>query len=306
MSSIETYFSNGKILLSGEYLVLCGSTALALPIKLGQSLKVETFDSSELFIEWNQIYDKKCIFYSKIRSQDLKIIDTNDIQKSNILKNVLEEAKRINKAFLSISSKINVTSNLDFNPFWGFGSSSTFINNISKWAKIDPYNLLHKTIGGSGFDIACANNNLPILYSKKEKYNKVTNHIFPFRSKILFIYTGKKIDSSKERIRFEKRNYYNEKDILEITEISKKLSRIEKRSEFEELINHHENIISSILGKPTIKNEFFSNYKGSIKSLGAWGGDYILATSDNIDYSKKYFYSKGLKEIFFWKDLFSY
>ena len=37
---MERYYSNGKLLLTGEYAVLDGATALALPTKFGQSLEV--------------------------------------------------------------------------------------------------------------------------------------------------------------------------------------------------------------------------------------------------------------------------
>jgi mevalonate kinase len=37
----ETFYSNGKLLITGEYLVLDGATAFALPTKIGQNLIVE-------------------------------------------------------------------------------------------------------------------------------------------------------------------------------------------------------------------------------------------------------------------------
>ena len=43
---IQKFNSRGKFLLTGEYLVLKGASALALPLKLGQSLDVEELDSS--------------------------------------------------------------------------------------------------------------------------------------------------------------------------------------------------------------------------------------------------------------------
>jgi len=36
----ETYYSNGKLLLTGEYLVLNGAKSLAVPTKFGQDLEV--------------------------------------------------------------------------------------------------------------------------------------------------------------------------------------------------------------------------------------------------------------------------
>ncbi len=38
---MTTFRSNGKLLLTAEYLVLDGARAIALPTKLGQSLTVE-------------------------------------------------------------------------------------------------------------------------------------------------------------------------------------------------------------------------------------------------------------------------
>lgn len=50
------YKSNGKFLLTGEYLVLKGATALALPLKKGQSLEVENLDSNDGLIHWDAFY----------------------------------------------------------------------------------------------------------------------------------------------------------------------------------------------------------------------------------------------------------
>ena len=40
----KTFYSNGKLLITGEYLVLDGAKALALPTKYGQYLTVEFLD----------------------------------------------------------------------------------------------------------------------------------------------------------------------------------------------------------------------------------------------------------------------
>ena len=45
---MESFYSRGKLLLSGEYLVLKGARALALPTKLGQTLSFEKKQSSQL------------------------------------------------------------------------------------------------------------------------------------------------------------------------------------------------------------------------------------------------------------------
>ena len=39
---MDAFYSHGKLLLTGEYLVLDGALALAVPCKLGQSLTVRS------------------------------------------------------------------------------------------------------------------------------------------------------------------------------------------------------------------------------------------------------------------------
>ena len=70
--------------------------------------------------------------------------------------------------------------------------------------------------------------------------------------------------------------------------------------EFNYLIKKHEEIISSIINKRSIKKLKFRDFNGEIKSLGAWGGDFILASG--LD-SPSYFKSKGYKTIIGFDDM---
>ena len=84
--------------------------------------------------------------------------------------------------------------------------------------------------------------------------------------------------------------------------ITYKLINCKNLNEFENLIEKHESIISSLIGIESIQQTTFKDYEdGKIKSLGAWGGDFILVTSKSNDLS--YFRDKGLKLIFQLKDL---
>ena len=44
---MQSYFSNGKLLITGEYVVLDGALSLAIPTKHGQRMEVEFRDSEE-------------------------------------------------------------------------------------------------------------------------------------------------------------------------------------------------------------------------------------------------------------------
>ena len=59
--------------------------------------------------------------------------------------------------------------------------------------------------------------------------------------------------------------------------------------------------MSNILEMKTVKESLFTDFNGVIKSLGAWGGDFVLAISKEnpVDYFKK----KGFKTIVSYKDM---
>ncbi len=62
-----------------------------------------------------------------------------------------------------------MNTHLDFPRDWGLGSSSTLINNVAQWAQVDPFDLHFKVSNGSGYDIACANEDSPIVYSTQNQ-----------------------------------------------------------------------------------------------------------------------------------------
>ena len=66
-------------------------------------------------------------------------------------------------------------------------------------------------------------------------------------------------------------------------------------------MNEHEYLISAILEQETIKEKLFPMYPNSIKSLGAWGGDFIMVTGALNDMN--YFIHKGYNTIIQWKDM---
>ena len=72
-------------------------------------------------------------------------------------------------------------------------------------------------------------------------------------------------------------------------------------TEFERLINEHESFISNILGVVPVKEKLFPDFHGAIKSLGAWGGDFILATGDKD--TPGYFKNKGFKLVMTYREM---
>lgn len=306
------YKSNGKFLLTGEYLVLKGATALALPLKLGQSLEAEPLDSDEGKIYWNanlKTPDVKPWFNVVLDKRDFSVLATDDKERAERLSNILSKAKSLNGNLFEESHDYKFSTHLDFDPHWGLGSSSTLINNIAEWANINPYLLLDETFKGSGYDIACAKAEQPIFYQVKESTGQRINESWKanfspsFKDNIYFIYQGHKQNSANEVKAFldKKKNY--DKEIKSISEIGKILPEIQTLSDFNYFIKVHEEIMSACLERKRIKKHF-NDFEGEMKSLGAWGGDFFLAATEwDDDKVRKYFNDKGHNVIFKYKDI---
>ena len=67
------------------------------------------------------------------------------------------------------------------------------------------------------------------------------------------------------------------------------------------LLEEHEIILSHILEMKTIKESLFHDFNGVIKSLGAWGGDFILVASK--ENPTAYFKSKGFETILTYEEM---
>ena len=154
-----SFYSNGKLLLTGEYVVLDGANALALPTNFGQSLSIETNNSNTIiwksYNELNEIWFEDEIFIEE-KSDDLVLTSQKKNEISVRLIQILKAVRELNPEFLKSQKGFSIKTEQNFNRLWGLGTSSTLINNIADWAKVDAYQLLKLTFGGSGYDIACA------------------------------------------------------------------------------------------------------------------------------------------------------
>lgn len=291
---MQKFHSNGKLLLTGEYVVLDGATALAIPTKYGQYLEVSV--SEKEGIHWKSFDEKGLVWFEDFF--DLKNFGSQKQQGeiSKILSKILIEAKKLNPDFLLKCDGILVETKLDFSRNWGLGTSSTLINNIAQWAKVDGFTLLVNSFGGSGYDIAAARSDAPILYELKHGKSQFKKIKLPwnFTDSLFFVHLNKKQDS-KEGIAHYRNASVKEKDIQRISDISNKLLACDSLSDFEKLMDAHEEAISEIINLPTIKSKLFKDFPGTIKSLGAWGGDFVLVTGNvsNMDYFRK----KGFKTV---------
>jgi len=301
---MKEFYSNGKLLLTGEYFVLEGAKSLAVPTTCGQDLIVETIHEKQLI--WNSFTNEgKCWLEVIFDLPKLRLVSaTFDSEKdggndklAENLREIIVQAKKLNPAFLKAEKGFKVKTNLTFPKHWGLGTSSTLINNIANWAKINPYHLLSTTFGGSGYDIACAQNNTPILYTKKETNPLIEKVNFDpsFKENLYFVYLNKKQNSREGIRRFNELKGNLTSEITQISNLTDAFLVCENLTDFEKLLKEHEQIVSKTIQLKPVQEELFSDYFGQTKSLGAWGGDFIMATG-NKD-SIKYFNQKGFQTV---------
>lgn len=294
----QTFYSNGKLLITGEYLVLDGAKAFALPTKLGQNLIVEKGNNQE--IKWKSYdADKSIWFEDTISFADISNERNSESEsvKSTLIA-ILHEAFVLNPDFINLSEGYIVTTELGFPKSWGLGTSSTLINNIAQWLQIDAFTLLNNSFGGSGYDIACAQNDTPILYHLEQGKPIVEKVVFnpSFTKDLYFVYLNKKQSSKNaitayninKKVNLAKTIALNDKitfEALKATTIKSFVSALEQ----------HEADMSNILEMQTVKESLFPDFNGSIKSLGAWGGDFVMAIA--TENPSHYFASKGYHTI---------
>lgn len=290
----KTFYSNGKLLITGEYLVLDGATALALPTKFGQNLNIE--EGSDEKIHWKSydadgtVWFEDVILFSEIKAPTSP--ETASVK--NTLIKILHEAFIMNPDFITKGKGYSISTQLSFPRKWGLGTSSTLINNITQWLQIDAFELLNNSFGGSGYDIACAQNNTPILYRLENEKPIVEQIAFnpDFKQHLYFVYLNQKQSSKTAIANYRKNNTAHlDKNIAKIDALTAEILKAKTLPEFEHAITKHETAMSHILEVSTVKEALFPDFKGEIKSLGAWGGDFILAIS--TENPTPYFNNKG-------------
>lgn len=302
-----SFRANGKLLLTSEYGVLDGALALALPTHLGQRLEVDPQEDD--FWRWESYdADKSCWFSADIAYEDFSILNSTDLSVAVRLTQILAAVKELGGEMPQYGALIQTR--LDFPRLWGLGTSSTLISLLAQWAKVDPYLLLEKTFGGSGYDIACATAEMPLIYQNKTANTprRVEEVLFrpSFSPLLYFVYLGKKQDSREGIRRYRaqmedgSRHFTTQLSIFTRAMLDPALTL----NDFERLIAMHEEIVAETLQLRRAKDWFFSDYWGEVKSLGAWGGDFVLVTSSqSAAITRAYFNNKGFDTVLEWDDL---
>lgn len=294
----QEFYSNGKLLLTGEYVVLDGAKALAIPTKFGQTLTIQSGTNKQF--NWKSFDIDKSIWFEDIITFKEVQFNTKEGIFSTIkskLIAILHQAYLQNPNFIENVEGYTIETHLTFPRLWGLGTSSTLINNIAQWLNIDSFELLRESFGGSGYDVACAKTNKPIIYQleNEQPYFNAVDFNPSFKENIHFVYLNQKQNSATAVANYFSKNHDLNNNIKEINAITTEAIRCTEARDFALLMEKHEVIMSSVLEMETVKEKLFYDFKGVVKSLGAWGGDFVMVVSKQNP--KEYFIAKGFETI---------
>jgi mevalonate kinase len=301
----QQYDAHGKVLLTSEFMILHGAKALAVPLTLGQSLTLSPKRrTGEL--HWTAQYAEKTWFETTLSLDDLNILDTHHRDRSENLVRMLRALLKIKPGFIEQLRASDVITSLEFDPEFGFGSSSTLTSLLAQWAEIDSMQLHFSISRGSGYDVACARAGSAILYQVINEMPVVETIDFqpPFIDNMWLVYLGQKQESDKSVAAFLNNYEPEQKDIEHFSTLTHAFLRAKTADELGAVMERHENRLSEILNMPALKSKRFPDLDGYIKSLGAWGGDFaLLVTSRDNDYLFSYLQEKGINKWFAYKQI---
>jgi mevalonate kinase len=297
---------NGKLLLTGEYFVMDGATALALPTRYGQKMTASDGGEPDVLHWLSYDHEGTCWFDGRFSLSDFSILTADGSEPNKIaeqLQKILLATRELNPKFLTdVITGVKVETHLEFPRNWGLGSSSTLVTMLAEWANVNPYSLLEATFKGSGYDIAAATAPGPMLYRRfhGRPQSEVSSFNPDFRHQLYFVYLNQKQDSREALVHYmvtplEQR----EVPLPRITQITFNVAQYTRNLEdFEALMTEHEELVQTVVQQPRAKERFFSDYWGEVKSLGAWGGDFVLVTSNEPEEkTRQYFAEKGFDTV---------
>ncbi len=277
---MKSFHAHGKLLLSSEYMVLHGATALAIPLNLGQTMALTSRERSSSFL-WNATTPEGPWFSARINPASLSILETTDQQMAERLIYLIKACIDIQPEFQEELFRMDVLTTLDFSPDYGFGSSSSLIALVADWAEINPLDLHFEVSDGSGYDVACAVAEGPILYTLRNDTPRYQPAPFnpPFRDQLYFAWLGHKQSTATHLEEISPTLSPDYETVQSFSQFSQDMLNATTLDEFRELMEEHDTRLARILGLERVASRFVA-LPGSIKSLGAWGGDFVMIASD--------------------------
>ncbi len=301
----SSFYAHGKLMLTGEYFVLDGAQALALPTRFGQKVEIKQLSGSNKSLFWVALDNAGKPWLQAVFDKETLATSSSQAEAQMLVK-ILSVCKILNPNFLSGAQDVAVQTQLEFPRNWGLGSSSTLLYSIAQWAQVNPFELLQQTFGGSGYDIACAGSNQPILFSRESGKPEFTQVFFDpvFKTQILFVHLGKKQLSTSGIAHYNSLLVQKQPYVQWLNSLTQAMLNCSGIQKFMQIIEAHENYVAEALALEKVKKIHFKHLPVAAKSLGAWGGDFaMLAFTEEKETIKAALKKSGFETVLEWHEI---
>ncbi len=295
--NVSSFYAHGKLLLTGEYFVLDGARALAVPTKLGQQLEIARADGPpDTRVNWLALDHRAAPWFSTVLTKTDWVNHPPKVGEArDRIRQIFYAAEQLRPGCTRRIMGKNITTKLEFDRHWGLGSSSTLLWMVADWLDVNPYALLENTFGGSGYDLACAGADGPILYTRNgtEPIVERADWQPEWAARTVFVYRNQK-QNSRAGIRAYRAAGASGRTIDEVTELTNAFVKASHLRTAAQLLREHERLVAGTLGLTPVQEELFPDFDGVVKSLGAWGGDFVWAVSEQpVEKTRAWFNERG-------------
>ena len=243
-----------------------------MPTSFGQHLSVESHQGPE-HVLWEALDHENRQWFTAGFDHEGRVLHCSSADMAEKLQGFLAPVRNSN----AWNAPVRVQTKVDFPRLWGLGTSSTLCALLAQWAEIDAlsYRKLH---GGSGYDLACAQASGAISYALVDGEPEVLPVQLPeVLQSVVFVYRGAK-QQTDSSLKLVGRKPFSAAQCEEITQLSEGFLQANSLNELESIIEQHELLIANHLGLERAIEGPFKGIRGQVKSLGGWGGDFVMLT----------------------------
>ncbi|MFZ9754565.1 MAG: hypothetical protein ACO3DK_00865 [Bacteroidia bacterium] len=278
---MKSYYAAGKVMLIGEYAVKMGIEALALPVRVGQHLRVWEYDSPDADTLIYRAFDCHNEPFVDLRLPlplGSEALDAQDDSR------FVRRAMALTRAgFWKPGKSYRFETHLEFERSSGLGSSSTLIALWAQATGMNAQSLQAALLGGSGYDVAVAELGKPLVYwLKDDEPHWDTWSLDPaWTADWLLLSSGTKIDSRKSLAGVKERLEALSEDAFTMAQLQKTVDALKNAGHtamLESGLEWWQALLYNLLGLETPYQTLgLKPIKGGMcKWLGAWGGDTLL------------------------------
>jgi mevalonate kinase len=295
--TVRSFFAHGKLLLTSEYVVLDGVPGLAVPTVLGQRLEA-TEEVGSSILHWSAVDSDGRVWLDGLLERTPGGWKASD--------DALEPVAQLLNATEKIGQRTlpggQIRTQLEFPSNYGWGSSSTLISLVAQWQGIDVLALHFATQNGSGYDAVCATASGPLWYRKTAdqtaEWHSTSLAHWPHDS-LYLVHLGHKQQSAADVVRYRSLTP-SLSDLKGIEKAARALFEATTFDTWGHAAREHETRMAALLGRTPVSEGALQGYPHACKSLGAWGGDFVLVqVADGSDL--QWFKDQGFSTAVPWK-----